>query len=176
MAARPTEARLGGDPSIANKVRAFLFVRYYRNGEWEDRIEVRLLDFRISFLVSLTPPSSLWQVNLSGQGSSTLYELVMSRRRWTKLFSSNKPSNTASRALSIISGHGSSLPSDGQYKPLTRCRPALNLRKDSPKHTETTYNPSTMRTCFTLPQRTPLSSLYTSSSEDSNPQGAVYPL
>lgn len=39
--ARPAEARLGGDPSIANKVRAFLFVRYYRNGEWEDRIEVR---------------------------------------------------------------------------------------------------------------------------------------
>ncbi|KAG6880954.1 hypothetical protein C0993_003512, partial [Termitomyces sp. T159_Od127] len=37
--ARPTEARLGGDPSVANKVRAFLFLRYYRNGEWEDRIE-----------------------------------------------------------------------------------------------------------------------------------------
>lgn len=38
--ARPTEARLGGDPSIANKVRAFLFVRYYKNGEWDDRIEM----------------------------------------------------------------------------------------------------------------------------------------
>lgn len=38
--ARPTEARLGGDPSISNKVRAFLFVRYYRNGEWDDKIEV----------------------------------------------------------------------------------------------------------------------------------------
>lgn len=38
--ARPTEARLGGDPSVANKVRAFLFLRYYRNGEWEDRVEV----------------------------------------------------------------------------------------------------------------------------------------
>lgn len=38
--ARPMEARLGGDPSIANRVRAFLLVRYYRNGEWEDRIEV----------------------------------------------------------------------------------------------------------------------------------------
>jgi nuclear pore complex protein Nup93 len=37
--ARPNEARLGGDPSVANKVRAFLFVRYYKNGEWEDRIE-----------------------------------------------------------------------------------------------------------------------------------------
>ncbi|EAU93284.1 nucleoporin-interacting protein NIC96 [Coprinopsis cinerea okayama7 len=38
--ARPAEAKLGGDPSVANKVRAFLLVRYYRNGEWEDRIEI----------------------------------------------------------------------------------------------------------------------------------------
>ncbi|KAF9523633.1 nucleoporin-interacting protein NIC96 [Crepidotus variabilis] len=38
--ARPMEARLGGDPSVANRVRAFLAVRYYRNGEWEDRIEL----------------------------------------------------------------------------------------------------------------------------------------
>ncbi|KAF9443620.1 NIC-domain-containing protein [Macrolepiota fuliginosa MF-IS2] len=38
--ARPTEARLGGDPSVSNKVRAFLAVRFYRNGEWEDRIEL----------------------------------------------------------------------------------------------------------------------------------------
>ncbi|KAF8624791.1 hypothetical protein AX15_005680 [Amanita polypyramis BW_CC] len=40
LQARPTEARLGGDPSISNKVRAFLLVRYYRNGEWEDRVEL----------------------------------------------------------------------------------------------------------------------------------------
>lgn len=38
--ARPMEARVGGDPSVANKVRAFVAVRHYRNGEWEDRIEV----------------------------------------------------------------------------------------------------------------------------------------
>ena len=38
--ARPTDARLGGDPSVANRVRAFLLLRYYRGGEWEDRIEV----------------------------------------------------------------------------------------------------------------------------------------
>jgi nuclear pore complex protein Nup93 len=41
LQARPAEARLGGDPSISNKIRAFLLVRHYRNGEWEDRIEVR---------------------------------------------------------------------------------------------------------------------------------------
>jgi nuclear pore complex protein Nup93 len=34
------EARLGGDPSVANKIRAFLLMRYYKNGQWEDRIEL----------------------------------------------------------------------------------------------------------------------------------------
>ncbi|KAG6332408.1 hypothetical protein ID866_6679 [Astraeus odoratus] len=38
--ARPMEARLGGDPSAANKIRAFLGVKYYKNGQWEDRIEI----------------------------------------------------------------------------------------------------------------------------------------
>ncbi|KAF8665105.1 hypothetical protein AX16_000572 [Volvariella volvacea WC 439] len=38
--ARPNEARLGGDPSISNKVRAYLFVRFYKNGEWIERIEL----------------------------------------------------------------------------------------------------------------------------------------
>ena len=42
---RPMEARLGGDPSVSNNVRAFLLVRFYKNGEWEDRIEVRALIF-----------------------------------------------------------------------------------------------------------------------------------
>ncbi|KAI9513141.1 nucleoporin-interacting protein NIC96 [Russula earlei] len=38
--ARPLDACLGGDPSIANCVRAFLLVRYYRGGAWQDRIEL----------------------------------------------------------------------------------------------------------------------------------------
>ncbi|KAG1777297.1 nucleoporin-interacting protein NIC96 [Suillus placidus] len=37
---RPMEARLGGDPSVANKIRAFLLMRYYKNGQWEERIEL----------------------------------------------------------------------------------------------------------------------------------------
>lgn len=37
---RPVEARLGGDPSVGNKIRAYLLMRYYHNGEWADRIEV----------------------------------------------------------------------------------------------------------------------------------------
>ena len=42
LQARPTEARLGGDPSVSNKIRAYVLLRHYRNGEWEDRIEVSL--------------------------------------------------------------------------------------------------------------------------------------
>ena len=38
--ARPMEAQLGGDPSVANKVRSFVALRHYRNGEWDERIEV----------------------------------------------------------------------------------------------------------------------------------------
>ncbi|KAM5530437.1 hypothetical protein V8D89_015912 [Ganoderma adspersum] len=38
--ARATEARLGGDPSVANKIRAYLLVRHYHNGAWEDKIEL----------------------------------------------------------------------------------------------------------------------------------------
>lgn len=41
LQARPMDARLGGDPSVANRVRAFLLIRHYKNGEWGERIEVR---------------------------------------------------------------------------------------------------------------------------------------
>ncbi|PCH33116.1 nucleoporin-interacting protein NIC96 [Wolfiporia cocos MD-104 SS10] len=40
LLAHPMEARLGGDPSISNKARAFVLVRHYRGGEWDDRIEL----------------------------------------------------------------------------------------------------------------------------------------
>lgn len=40
--ARRADARLGGDPSMANRIRAFLLLRYYRAGAWEERIEVRV--------------------------------------------------------------------------------------------------------------------------------------
>ncbi|CAK5264164.1 unnamed protein product [Mycena citricolor] len=54
LQSRANEAQLGGDPSVANKVRAFLLVRYYRKGEWEDRIELVMgqpLWARLFFLV-----------------------------------------------------------------------------------------------------------------------------
>jgi nuclear pore complex protein Nup93 len=40
IASNPAQAALGGDPSAANRVRAFLAVRFYRNGQWDDRLEV----------------------------------------------------------------------------------------------------------------------------------------
>ena len=40
LQARATEARLGGDPSVANKIRAYVLVRHYRGGQWDDRIDI----------------------------------------------------------------------------------------------------------------------------------------
>ncbi|GAA5938812.1 linker nucleoporin NIC96 [Sporobolomyces koalae] len=36
LASRPTEANLGGIPSIQNKIRAFLNVKYLKNGNWSN--------------------------------------------------------------------------------------------------------------------------------------------
>ncbi|KAG9017878.1 hypothetical protein FRB93_004689 [Tulasnella sp. JGI-2019a] len=34
------EAAVGGDPSLANRVRGFLSVQFYKNGRWEERLEL----------------------------------------------------------------------------------------------------------------------------------------
>lgn len=44
LASRPAEASLGGVPSIQNKIRAFLNVKYQKNGKWSNpALEVRPL-------------------------------------------------------------------------------------------------------------------------------------
>ena len=53
--ARPMEARLGGDPSVANKVRSFVALRHYRNGEWEDRVEVSAYHSRCAQSINNAP-------------------------------------------------------------------------------------------------------------------------
>jgi hypothetical protein len=41
IAAHPLEATLGGDPSTANKVRAYVDLKFCKNGAWTDkRLEV----------------------------------------------------------------------------------------------------------------------------------------
>jgi hypothetical protein len=76
---RPMEARLGGDPSVANKIRAFLLMRYYKNGQWEDRIEVSTILTELSFYITVEP-HSLSLVSLCGLSCTTLYALVMHKR------------------------------------------------------------------------------------------------
>lgn len=66
---RPTEARLGGDPSVANKVRAFLLMRFYRSGDWEERIEVS--STLISFVDDTNMCVSLSRVNRYGRSFFT---------------------------------------------------------------------------------------------------------
>ena len=69
--ARPADARLGGDPSIANHVRAFLLLRYYRGGEWQERIEVGIFYSYILQLLINCSNFSLLDPNRYGQSCFT---------------------------------------------------------------------------------------------------------
>ncbi len=43
IASRPAEAALGGVPSVQNKIRGFLNVKYQKNGQWSNQaLEVGL--------------------------------------------------------------------------------------------------------------------------------------
>ena len=76
LQARPTEARLGGDPSVSNKIRAYVLVRHYRNGEWEDRIEVRARPGAYG-PVRLTPLAACG-------GTTTLGKAILPCADWTR--------------------------------------------------------------------------------------------
>lgn len=82
--AHPAEARLGGDPGVANKVRAFVAVRHYRSGEWEDRIEVCGVKRIVMDAFLLTVAFSLLPDSQSGRSFSTLYGRVICKKPWTK--------------------------------------------------------------------------------------------
>jgi len=75
--ARPMEARLGGDPSVSNKVRAFLGVKYYKNGQWEDRIEVG----RCS---RLTWNATLTRSYLACGRTATMGQVILSFADWPR--------------------------------------------------------------------------------------------
>ena len=68
LQARPMDARLGGDPSVANRVRAFLLIRHYKNGEWGERIEVGRASFlRTMYLLTTNlhhHPACRWSANM----------------------------------------------------------------------------------------------------------------
>lgn len=66
--ARPLDACLGGDPSISNRVRAFLLVRYYRGGAWQDRIEVAQITTFFRALLTLL---------VVGCGSATVGQVIL---------------------------------------------------------------------------------------------------
>jgi hypothetical protein len=110
---RPMEARLGGDPSVPNKVRAFLLIRFYRNGEWEDRIEVRQHNISLSRL-SLSRQISWWLDNLYGHAYFTSYGQGMSKMHWMKQLCTNRLLSIVKRASSTFSEHGSSLQNGGE--------------------------------------------------------------
>jgi hypothetical protein len=66
VAANPKEARLGGKPSIEDKVKAFLRIKYCTYGTWEKKnLEVRLYFIR-KFLFN-QHKFSLWTMCHFGQ-------------------------------------------------------------------------------------------------------------
>jgi nuclear pore complex protein Nup93 len=74
LQARPMDARLGGDPSIANRVRAFVLVRHYRNGEWGDRVEV---------CGQFQPSSTALTSYAACRGPTCVGQTVLSRSHWS---------------------------------------------------------------------------------------------
>lgn len=44
IAARPQQAALGGDPSVVSHIRAFVNLKFYQAGSWEERLEVSVSD------------------------------------------------------------------------------------------------------------------------------------
>jgi len=83
LQARPMDARLGGDPSVANRVRAFLLIRHYKNGEWGERIEVRCVIFSRTSAEYSRPfaASSSLPASQSGRNCSTSFAPDMHKRR-----------------------------------------------------------------------------------------------
>jgi hypothetical protein len=146
--ARPMEARLGGDPSISNKVRAFLFVRYYKNGGWEDRIEV--CHFSTVILINLLKYFFSWcKVSLYGLAYSILFARAMCKMHWMRLCTTSKPSNIVKLALSVIFVHGLSHQIDGRplFQFLWMYQFTLS-HIDYQNLIETICNPSITRTCY----------------------------
>jgi hypothetical protein len=77
LQARPMDARLGGDPSVANRVRAFLLIRHYKNGEWGERIEVGYLSW-ITHKIHMALPCYSARCRSANMG-----EAILPRPHWT---------------------------------------------------------------------------------------------
>ena len=108
LQARPLQAQLGGDPTIANRVRAFLLVRYYRGGEWQDRIEVRLA---LVVLKPITNDLNSWlRLSLYGPSYSISYAPDMREKLSTKRLLTGRLLSIVRIALSPTSVFGWSLP------------------------------------------------------------------
>lgn len=79
LQARPMDARLGGDPSVANRVRAFLLIRHYKSGEWGERIEV--------WYIALPQTNRQIPITLhhlpARCRSADMGEVILSRSHWT---------------------------------------------------------------------------------------------
>jgi hypothetical protein len=53
LESRAVEAAVGGDPGVGARMRAWVLMRHYRGGEWEDGVEVGCLFLSFGFGVGV---------------------------------------------------------------------------------------------------------------------------
>lgn len=86
LASKPAEANLGGIPSMQNKIRAFLSVKYQKMGQWTNlSLEVSASALIINRVMaeSINDDGRLRIILPSGRESITCYDRVMREKRWS---------------------------------------------------------------------------------------------
>jgi nuclear pore complex protein Nup93 len=142
LQARPLQAQLGGDPTIANRVRAFLLVRYYRGGEWQDRIEVGSV---LVVLKAVADNSGSWlRPSPYGPSYSISYARDMREKLSTRRLLTGRLLSTVRIALSLTSVSGWSLPIIGvlfaHSLPKFNFMRSFSLPKPHRDHIQAIYN------------------------------------
>jgi hypothetical protein len=71
LESRAVEAAVGGDPGVGARMRAWVLMRHYRGGEWEDGVEVGCLFLSLGFGVGCFVPG-FWSGMRMGMGDLQL--------------------------------------------------------------------------------------------------------
>ncbi|KAF9076587.1 nucleoporin-interacting protein NIC96 [Rhodocollybia butyracea] len=106
----PSEAQLGGDPSIGNLVRAFCAVRFYRQGEWMSGLELvkgTSVWAQVFFLVRVGEVSEALQVLFRLRDAIDAREpgFTDAFRVWAESAERSLPRPIRDRLQSVYNGH-----------------------------------------------------------------------
>ena len=106
LANKPTEAQLGGIPTVDNKIRAFLNVKYYKNGSWNGGVEVSSPFPSFSKIILIEFRGRLRILNQSGPKSTTSCDLVIWPKRCSMSSTTRERSRFSKRTLLLSSALG----------------------------------------------------------------------